>query len=388
MNSRSERSSDFSSAEYAGRLARVRSRMREAGVEVLLVDTPENITYLTGFYSGGYYMYTCAVVPAEGDVRLVLRHAELGNAKASTRVENLSLYDDTVDPIARVADQVKPLAAPEKVAVELSSSFLTVHRLRELGRMLGCAPDTLKDGSAFVLEERKVKSVEEIARIRSACRMASEGMRAAVETVDVGKTENDVAAAIFTSLTGNGCEFLAMEPYVNAGRRTGIVHASWSGQRIRGGDPVLIEIAGCDRRYHGALMRTVLVGAVPGEIREWAEVANASLEAAIEAIRPGVTSGEVDAACRMVVEAAGLYEQFRKRTGYSIGLAYAPDWGEGHFLGLQRDDPTVLVPGMVFHMPPAIRELGLYGFGLSETVLVTESGCDVLTVYPERFVEK
>jgi Xaa-Pro dipeptidase len=362
--------------------------MKAAGVEVLLVDTPENITYLTGFCSGGYYMYTCAVVPIEGDVRLVVRHAELGNARASTWVENLSSYDDTVDPISAVADQARSLAPPKKTAVEMSSSFLTAHRLSVLTNQLGCSPNELVDGSAFVLEERKVKSSEEVTRIRSACKMASEGMRAAVEAVDVGRTENDVAAAIFASLIGNGCEFLAMEPYVNTGRRTGIVHASWSGQRIAKGDPVLIEIAGCDRRYHGALMRTVLVGAVPTEVREWAKVANGALEAAIEAIRPGVTSGEVDAACRSVVEAAGLYERFRKRTGYSIGLAYAPDWGEGHFLGLQKDDPTVLVAGMVFHMPPAIRQLDMYGFGLSETVLVTESGCDVLTVYPERFVEK
>ncbi len=96
----------------------------------------------------------------------------------------------------------------------------------------------------------------------------------------------------------------------------------------------------------------------------------------------------MEAACRDVIEKAGLYERFRKRTGYSIGLAYAPDWGEGHFLGLQRGDPTVLKPGMTFHMPPALREYGKYGFGVSEAVLVTEDGCEVLTTFPERVIKK
>jgi Xaa-Pro dipeptidase len=179
-----------------------------------------------------------------------------------------------------------------------------------------------------------------------------------------------------------------MEPFVNAGPRTGTLHASWHGREIQNNEPVLIEIGGCVNRYHAALMRTVFLGAVPKELRHWANIAIEALNAAIDAIRPGVTAGQVDQACRGVIEKAGLYDKFRKRTGYSIGLAYAPDWGEGHFMSLQKDDPTVLKPGMTFHMPPALREYGKYGFGASEMVLVTESGCEVLTTLPERLVCK
>jgi len=380
--------SGFSKEEYLQRLERVRSRMKANGVEVLLVDTPENITYLTGFQSAGYYMYSCAVVPVEGDIQFVLRRAELGNASTSAWVSDVILYDDIQDPIRIVADLASRYTAPERTAVELRSSFLTIERLRRLVEALSCNIDTVVDGSGFVLEERKIKSTAEIAQIREAARMASAAMRSAVEVIAVGRTENEVAAAILESLIREGCEFLAMEPYVNTGRRTGTVHASWNGQRIADGDPVLIEIAGCSNRYHGALMRTVLVGSVPEEIRTWADVANAALDATIEAIRPGATSGEVDAACRAGIEKAGLYERFRKRTGYSIGLAYAPDWGEGHFLGLQQDDPTVLSVGMTFHMPPALRQYDVFGFGVSETVVVTESGCEVLTDFPERMLHK
>ena len=115
-----------------------------------------------------------------------------------------------------------------------------------------------------------------------------------------------------------------------------------------------------------------------------ADVIIAALEAAIGAIRPGVTSGSVDAACREPIERAGFEPNFRKRTGYSVGIGYSPSWGEGHIVSLRRDDPTRLEPGMVFHMPPALRVPGQYGLGFSETVLVTPTGCEVLTNHPRR----
>ena len=99
---------------------------------------------------------------------------------------------------------------------------------------------------------------------------------------------------------------------------------------------------------------------------------------------PGVTAGSVDQACRGVIEDAGMEAMFRKRTGYSMGVAFAPDWGEGHIVSLRKDDPTELEPGMVFHMPPALRAFQRLCVGMSESVLVTETGCDVLTQHPRE----
>lgn len=376
----------FDAAEYAERLERVRRRMEQQGISLLLVDTPENITYLTGMETPGYYMYMAAVVPAKGDLALVLRRAETANARTTAWTENLLPYDDTVDPLRLVADEAKHLGGKGKIGVEMDSNFLTVNRFRRLSEYLGRAE--VVDATSIVLEERKVKSSQEVEAVRGAARMVSVAMQRAVAAIEPGRTENDVASAIFDSLVQEGSGFLAMEPYINSGPRTGSMHAIWSGRVLRENEPVLIEIGGSVHRYHAALMRTVLLGSPPREVLEWAKVAIDALDAVVARIRPGITSGEADAACRGVIEKAGLYERFRKRTGYSIGLAYAPDWGEGHFLGLQKDDPTVLKPGMTFHMPPALREYGKYGFGVSETIVVSETGCEVLTAFPERLIRK
>jgi Xaa-Pro dipeptidase len=376
----------FDAAEYAGRLERVRRRMEQQGISLLLVDTPENITYLTGMETPGYYMYMAAIVPAKGDLALVLRRAESANARTTAWTENLLPYDDTVDPLKLVADEALRLAGKGKIGVEMDSNFLTVNRFHRLSGYLRGAQ--IVDATSIVIEERKVKSAKEVEVMRRAARLVSTAMERAVAAIEPGRTENDVASAIFDSLIQGGSGFLAMEPYINSGPRTGSMHVVWSGRVLREGEPVLIEIGGSVHRYQAALMRTVLLGSPPKELLEWAKVAIESLEAVIAKIRPGITSGEADAACRGVIEKAGLYERFRKRTGYSIGLAYAPDWGEGHFLGLQKDDPTVLVPGMAFHMPPALREYGKYGFGVSETIVVSETGCEVLTSFPERMIRK
>lgn len=376
----------FDAAEYAGRLERVRRRMERQGISLLLVDTPENITYLTGMETPGYYMYMAAIVPAKGDLALVLRRAESANARTTAWTENLLPYDDTVDPLKLVADEALRLAGKGKIGVEMDSNFLTVNRFHRLSGYLRGAP--IVDATSIVIEERKVKSAKEVDVMRRAARLVSTAMERAVAAIEPGRTENDVASAIFDSLIQGGSGFLAMEPYINSGPRTGSMHVVWSGRVLREGEPVLIEIGGSIHRYQAALMRTVLLDSQPKELLGWAKVAIESLEAVIAKIRPGITSGEADAACRGVIEKAGLYERFRKRTGYSIGLAYAPDWGEGHFLGLQKDDPTVLVPGMTFHMPPALREYGKYGFGVSETIVVSETGCEVLTAFPERMIRK
>jgi Xaa-Pro dipeptidase len=133
-------------------------------------------------------------------------------------------------------------------------------------------------------------------------------------------------------------------------------------------------------------MRTVVVNRPDQTCRRLEAVVREALEKAIAAIRPGTTCGEVDAACRDTIEAAGFGHGFRKRTGYSIGVAYAPDWGEGHIASLQPGDDTVLEPGMVFHLPPAIR-LPERCVGLSEIVLVTDPGHEVLTSFPRELLQ-
>jgi Xaa-Pro dipeptidase len=372
----------FSSGEYERRLRELRDRMQARGVETLLVIVPENVCYLTGYETIGYSSYGVLAVRGDGAPVLLVREMERTVAETTTWLSEFETFSDTDDPVERTGRILEArgwLHGP--IAVEMSGGgFVAPRTMDRLRRRLG----DVTDGSGLVEQGRRVKSAEEIALIRSACRVSEAGMAASYHAIRAGATENDVATAAYAAMMQAGADFFAADPIVTSGWRSGVAHCTFANRRLENGDTILLELGGCRRRYFGPLMRGAAIPPVRDEVARMAEVILASLNAAIAAIRPGATSGEVDAACRRPIEAAGYEPYFRKRTGYSVGVAYAPDWGEGHVLSLRHGDRTVLEPGMVFHVPPALRIPREYGLGFSETVLVTATGCEVLTQFPRE----
>ena len=367
----------FTQDEYDQRVAAVRAGMTARGLDLLVVTVPENVTYLTGYETIGYASFQTLAVPLAGDLLLIVREMERTVAETTSWVPSVETFSDTDDPVD-VARRVLGLRRllGGRVGLEDQGWFLSPAVHARLRAALG---ERVEGGSGLVEAVRRIKSAAEVGLIRSACRLTEAGMQAALQTIAPGRTENQVAAAAYAAMVGGGSDFLVGDPIVTSGWRSGVGHFTFANRVLEPGDAVLLEFGACRRRYFGPLMRSAVVGEPASDLTRMGETVIAALEAAIAAIRPGVTSGAVDQACRGVIEAAGYEPYFRKRTGYSVGVAYAPDWGEGHIVSLRRDDPTPLEAGMVFHIPPALRVPRRYGLGMSETVLVTEGGCEVLT---------
>jgi Xaa-Pro dipeptidase len=369
----------FAMAEYEQRLQALRGRMAERGVTTLLSFIPENVMYLTGYVTIGFSNFQALIIPASGKPLMFIREMEKLVAETTTWLDQFDIFADDEDPIERLAEVLEAHGwAGAGLAAEMNGGFVSPAMMRKIEARLG----GVMDGSGLVEAGRRIKSPAEIALMREACRFTEIGLRAAYDVITPGATENTVAAAAYAAMVGAGSDFSVTDPIVTSGWRSGVAHTTFSNRTLEAGDAVLLEFSGCRRRYFGPLMRSVVIGPVAPEIQRMADVVIAALDATITAIKPGVTSGSVDAACRGPIEAAGFEAYFRKRTGYSVGCAYAPSWGEGHIISLRKDDPTVLEPGMVFHMPPALRMPRQYGVGFSETVVVTDTGCEVLTAFP------
>jgi Xaa-Pro dipeptidase len=263
--------------------------------------------------------------------------------------------------------------------------FLTVHAYKGLQRLLPNA--TFVDCTDLVQQQRAVKSEEELRYSREAARIASLATIAGIEAVRAGTTENDVAAAVWAGLLEHGSEEPAIAPFVLSGERTYLAHQTWGGRTMRRGDVVFFEVGAKRAMYHGAQMRSGTIGPPPDEVRRIAEADIGALEAAIPLMKPGAVSRDVDKAARDVITKAGFGEYFRHRLAYSIGIKYPPDWGEGHIISIKPHDESVLQAGMVFHLVPSCLVYGKYGVGFSETVLVTDTGGEILTSAPrELFV--
>ena len=206
----------FPSTGFDDRMGRLRADGWSTA-SVVLVHSPENICYLTGHETPGYYVYQCLVVPAVGEAVLMMRETETVNARIYSYLEDIHGYSDTVDPVDVTLEVLRDRGFDLRtVGLEERSWFLPPAFHRRLVGALGTPAPVPIDN--LVSRLRLVKSMAEIEAIRAAARIASIAMREALAMVESGVRERDVAATIFAALMREGSEYLATEPYVASGR--------------------------------------------------------------------------------------------------------------------------------------------------------------------------
>lgn len=373
----------FSDAEFGRRLAAVRRTMVRHDLAAFISFTPENIYYLTGHDSPGYYFYQACVVTHNRPPINVLRRIETTNTMGRGWARLAVAYEDRDDPVAATLGLLHELGVAAKtVGAEADSWFVSPRRYAALRQGLEQAGGRLADTADVVEEPRVIKSAEELVYIRAAARAAERGMHAAIAASREGTTENEVAAATSAELIRAGAEYAGLPPFITSGPRTSLCHSTWAGRTYAAGDVLNYELPGVVKRYCAALFRCGTVGKPSGEVAARAAAAREALEQVIATIKPGATSGEVHEASKAAFQRHGLGALLGHRTGYSVGINYPPDWGEGWLMSIWDGDGRPLRAGMTFHLVPGVYDLGRYTIIISETVLVTEQGCEVLTRFP------
>lgn len=374
----------FSDEEYANRLSTVRAGMFGRDLDVLLITNPENIRYLTGFYTFGK-ADQFLLLPLEGEMVHVQRFLESFLSKVYSVLSegHVLVYEDTDDPFTIVAITIREMGL-SSARIGFDGQHMSVVAKHQLlssnNKTLSGA--ILIPANGIVERVRDIKSQAELDYIRKAGKLSVQGVHAGLDAIKVGVTDNTVSATAATKLVSSGSEPLRRSPIVTSGWRAGVPHTTFERQRIEVGDVVLLELSGVYAGYVAPIMRTAVVGQPNSKMKEMERIVLEGLHTALDVMKPGVTSGGVDAACRTVIEKAGYYDNFRKRTGYSVGL------GRNESLSLSKENPLVLQPGMVFHLPVALRDYGKAVVGLSVTVALTEAGIEVLTEVPEGLTAK
>ncbi|ANT63437.1 Xaa-Pro aminopeptidase (plasmid) [Salipiger sp. CCB-MM3] len=371
----------FPAEEFRARAAALQVRLRAEGADALLLTGPENIFWTAGRQTAGYFAFQALIMPAEGEPVLLVRQLEETGARADAWFDGVHTWQDGQDPAAALAALVRAQGI-ERLAVERSGWFVSPDMMGRIETALSGV--SLLDGSGWTEALRAVKSPRELAALRLAAGYAEAGMAAAIEACRAGASENTIAAAMTAAAIEAGSEAMAMEPLVSSGPRSGIPHATWRRRLLEEGDGVFLELAASHDRYHAALMRSVWIGTPPETAQQMMDTALRGLDAALAAMRPGVACSVPHEAAQQVIDAAGFTAAFRKRAGYSMGAAFAPDWGEGAILSLFTGVETPLEPGMVFHLPITLRDYGRFTVGVSETVIVTETGAEPLSSLPRQ----
>ncbi len=367
----------FSVDEYRSRLRRTHAAMDAAGLDALLVMNPANVFYLSGFQTFAVDGAACLVVPRRGEPAIAMDPPEFGSAWISTWFEDLRGYPPGSDRPAYAASMLAEHGLERgRIGADDANWGQTPAFRAGMERSLPHA-EFVSAGELFI-ELKRLKSPAEIEHIRWAALATRAATEAAMETADAGVTDGEIAGAAYAAMAHAGGEYPCLSPIVTSGRRSGILHSTHKRRTLERGDNVLLEIGACHQRYTAPQMRTLTIGPASDEVRRAADACIAALDAVLDALRPGAVARDVAEIGWRALAAAGDDLVFHGNFGYGIGAGFPPNWADATGF-IQRDQSTVLEPGMVFHHPIAVRQLGEFGVAFSETSVITRNGCEVLT---------
>jgi Xaa-Pro dipeptidase len=379
----------FTDAEYVERVTRLRARMAERDIELLLVTAPESQYYVTGFRTGSMHGFLVLALPLEGEALWVVRKTELSNVHTLAAISWVKQgvgVADGMDPVEVLSCAIADMGySGARLGVDRQSLFFHAAYQMALGEQLPKA--TLLDASGLIEPLRAVKSKAELDYMHQAGTITTSSLRAGIEAVADGVTDTEVGAVITASAIRAGSEKMTGGPFVTVGVRTFLAHSSWIGQPIRTGDIVNTEMACVAAQYNVPCFRVSVIGEPSNELRALHAASEAGLAAAMEGIEPGMTSHDADALVRRVVAATGMGEYFVVRAAYGIGLAFGPGWGEDNVMSIRPHDLRVLTPGMCFHVVPALYKQGFGAVCCSMPVVLGENALEPLTdLEPRLFV--
>ncbi|MDZ5696802.1 ectoine hydrolase DoeA [Chelativorans sp. M5D2P16] len=386
----------FSLQEYATRLDKTRQAMEAKGIDILFVEDPSNMAWLTGYDGWSFYVHQGVLVFKESDPIWWGRSMD-GNGAVRTCYmddERVLRYPDhyvqanSLHPMQHLAEIIRAHGyGNQRIGVELENYYFSAKAYLVLKEEL---PDAkFVDATGLVNWQRAVKSDEELVFMRRAARISEKMIDGIVERIEPGMKKNDLVAEIYADairgVDDDWGEYPAIVPLLPTGSDAAAPHLTWDGRRFEQGHATFFEIAGCYRRYHTPFCRTVFLGTPPQYMLEAEKALVEGIEAGLDIARAGNRAGQVAEALYGALEKAGINRD--GRCGYSIGISYPPDWGE-RTISFRREDETILEPGMTFHFMPGLW-MADWGLEITETILIREEGpAETLCKRPRELIVK
>ena len=354
--------------EIAQRRRDVAARLAALKADALLVTSPANVRYLSGFAgSNGMLLLTPTETHFFTDPRYEI------TAKQNIAGKVHIVKGPMVAGVAEVIKQKRLKRIGFESGWTQYDAYLRLKETLPLGA-------SLVPIGRIVEERRMLKSPAEIDIVRRSVNLNSEAYARVLQRIRPGVRELDVAAEIEFQMKMLGAEKPAFDTIVAAGPHAAFPHAHPTSYRLAGNELLLIDMGASLEGYCSDMTRTIHLGKPPRRIRAMYRAVLESQLAGIDAVRPGVTAGKVDAVTRHVLKKHKLDKYFVHSTGHGLGL----EIHEAPRLG--RKDPTKLEAGMAITIEPGVYIEGLAGIRIEDTVLVTRTGCEVLTPSSKEFI--
>jgi Xaa-Pro dipeptidase len=378
-------------AEFKSRAGALLKHIQEQGVSGVVLFDNHYILYYTGFAFIPTERPVAFVMNAEGQKVLFVPRLELEHSQANAivdRVEHYVEYPYHPHPAELLLKILQEMGLGERYAADQDGyPWVFGYRGPSLSELMGVAPLRV---AGFIEDQMMIKSPAEVDLIRESIKWANLAHVLLQRYTRPGLTETEVSRRASTEATlamldAIGPIYRAQSAFEDGpgagyrgqiGRNAAIPHALANNITFRSGDVLVTGASAPVWGYNSELERTMIIGPASSEQIQMFEHMLALQELAFEKIQPGRPCSSVDQAVRAYYEEHALMPYWKHHTGHAIGLRYH----EGPFL--DTGDQTLIQAGMVFTIEPGLYHPDLGGFRHSDTVLVTETGIEILTYYP------
>ncbi|HWD53406.1 MAG TPA: Xaa-Pro peptidase family protein [Acidimicrobiales bacterium] len=354
-------------ASRVDRIARVRRRMDDLDVDVLLLSLGADLPWLTGYQAMPLERLTMLVLPVDGDPVLVIPALEAPRVARADEVFGVRPWSDTEDPVGMVASMVA--ARSPRIAISDRTWATSVLALQS--EIPGAEWIT---GSTVTSPIRAVKDTFELDALRAASQ-AADRVAARLQQGDIGligRREAEVSGDIGSRLVAEGHERVNFA-IVGSGPNAASPHHEPGSRVIGPNETVVCDFGGSfsldgEVGYCSDITRTVVTGEPAGPVAEAYAVLLVAQQAAVAAARGGIAAEAVDAVARRIIDDAGYGDLFIHRTGHGIGI----EEHEDPYLVAGNDE--LLRPGHAFSVEPGIYAPGQFGMRLEDIVIITDDG--------------
>jgi Xaa-Pro aminopeptidase len=351
------------------RTARLIERLPDVGVDLLIITSLINVRYLTGFTGSN------GIALVGPDTRVFLtdfRYVEQAAAEVDPSFDRRIVAQDLVDAVSEAVP-------PGSASLGFEDAHLTVRAHARLRERVP-APVELVPGGDMVEALRAVKEQAEIHRIAEATKLADAALRRILERGLVGRTELDVATTLEREMRDLGAQRASFDSIVAAGPHGALPHAQPRDVEIGRDELVVIDWGAELDGYCSDCTRTVATGDLDEPGLQAYDLVHEAQLAGLKALKPGVGGRDADSVARAVIDAAGHAEHYGHGLGHGVGL----EIHEAPRLS-QRSD-SVLASGNVVTVEPGVYVPGRFGVRIEDLVVVTESGCNILTSVPKELI--
>ncbi|AMQ04970.1 M24 family metallopeptidase [Sporosarcina psychrophila] len=344
--------------------------MEEEELDMVFLTLPRTIHYLTGFSTNPHERFFSLFIPLVGDPVLIIPELDLNEASCKSCVQNLLTHKDNEDPM----EILRRLTKKKAGKCGLEKEHLTLSRFEEIASVVEASIYINVDDE--IQKMKVIKSPEEVARIRQAIRISDEALFEGLKIVKPGVTEYEIAAEIQYQKIKLGADGGGL--MVVSGEKSALPHGRTGNRALREGDLLLIDGGVLKNGYVSDITRTFGIGEINDQRKKIYETVLAANLAAINAVKPGVSFGELDTIARDVITENGYGGYFTHRLGHGMGMNNH-EYPSIH--GLNKD---VVKVGMVFTIEPGIYVPGVGGVRIEDDILVTDDGVEVLTHYKKE----